>query len=132
MAKTITLPQLGAAIERELGIYQKDVIERVDAAGEKAIKKMVKLAKASAPEMTGRLKKNLTYKAIKGKVLGSGNTMSTFVLHAKAPSHRILHLAVHGHATSNGGRAKGNPFLANAVAAVLPEYEEDVEEALIP
>ena len=132
MAKTITLPQLGAAIERELGIYQKDVIERVDAAGEKAIKKMVKLTRASTPEWTGRLKKNIAYKVIKNRAFGTGNSANTYVLHAKAPSHRVFHLAVHGHATVSGGRAKGNPFLANAVAAVLPEYEEDVEEALIP
>jgi hypothetical protein len=132
MAKTISISELGAAIEQELNMYQKDVIERVDAAGEKAIKKMVKLAKASAPEWTGRLKKNITHKVIKNGVLGTGNATSTYVLHAKAPSHRVFHLAVHGHATVNGGRAKGNPFLKNAVDAVLPEYEEDVEEALIP
>ena len=127
MAKTISLDQLGAAIEAELGVYHKDVIERVDAAGEKAIKKMVKLAKASAPQWTGRLKKDITHKAIERR-MGT----KTFVLHAKAPSYRIFHLAVHGHATKTGGRARGNPFVENALAAVLPEYEEDVEEAMIP
>lgn len=125
MAKTVSLSGLGAAIAAELDMYHKDVIERVDAAGEKAIKKMVKLAKASAPVWTGRLKKDLTH-----KVIASRTGTKTYVLHAKAPSYRIFHLAVHGHATQTGGRAKGNPFLANAVEAVLPEYEEDIEEAL--
>lgn len=125
MSKSISPAQLGAAIEAELGMYHKDVVERVDAAGEKAIKKMVKLAKASAPQWTGRLKKDITHKVIESR-MGT----KTFVLHAKAPSYRIFHLAVHGHATKTGGRARGNPFLANAVAAVLPEYEQDVKEAI--
>ena len=126
MAKTVSITGLGAAIEAELEMYHEDVVKRVNAAGEKAIKNMVKQAKASAPERTGKLKK-----AITSTTLDAGNGAKTYVLHAKAPSHRIFHLAVHGHATKTGGRARGNSFLSNAVAAVLPVYEEDIEEALI-
>lgn len=122
----ITLDRLGDAIAEELELYHQDVIERVNAAGEKAIKDMVKKAKASAPQRTGKLKKAITYKAI-----NQGNGAKKFVLYAKAPTHRIFHLAVHGHATATGGRARGNPFLKNAVDAVLPVYEEDIEEAMI-
>lgn len=125
MTNTVTLTQLGDAIAEELQIYHQDVTERVNAAGEKAIKEMVKKTKASTPKRTGKLQKAITYKAI-----DAGNGAKTYVLHAKAPSHRIFHLAVHGHATKTGGRARGNPFLANAVAAVLPVYEEDIEEAV--
>lgn len=126
MARTISIAQLGDAIAEELQIYHQDVTERVNAVGEKAIKELVRKTKASAPERTGKLKKAITYKAI-----DAGNGAKTFVLYAKAPTHRIFHLAVHGHATKTGGRARGNPFLANAVAAVLPVYEEDIEEAMI-
>lgn len=126
MANTIRIDQLGDAIEAELKLYHEDVTNRVNAAGEKAIKEMVKKAKASAPVRTGKLKKAITYKA-----LDAGNGSKTFVLYAKAPTHRIFHLAVHGHATKTGGRAKGNPFLKNAVDAVLPVYEEDIEEDMI-
>ena len=126
MAKTVSITGLGAAIEAELEMYHEDVVKRVNAAGEKAIKNMVKQAKASAPERTGKLKK-----AITSTTHDAGNGAKTYVLHAKAPSHRIFHLAVHGHATKTGGRARGNSFLSNAVAAVLPVYEEDIEEALI-
>ena len=45
-------------------------------------------------------------------------------------THRLTHLLVHGHATRNGGRTKANPFLKNALDAVLPEYERAVEEAV--
>ena len=125
MANTVTLDQLGDAIAEQLRIYHQDVTERVNAAGEKAIKDMVKKTKASTPKRTGKLQKAITYKAV-----DDGHGAKAFVLHAKAPSHRIFHLAVHGHATKTGGRARGNPFLANAVAAVLPVYERDVEEAI--
>lgn len=122
----ISPSQLGDAIAAELEMYHDDVVKRVNAAGEKAIKDMVKKAKAGAPERTGKLQRAITYTA-----LDAGNGAKSYVLHAKAPSHRIFHLAVHGHATKTGGRARGNAFLANAVAAVLPVYEEDVEEAMI-
>jgi hypothetical protein len=125
MSNSIRPDQLGEALAEQLTIYHENVVERVDAAGEKAVKALVKRTKATAPERTGRLKKDLTWTALQSK-LGT----KTFVLHAKAPSHRVLHLVVHGHATSTGGRAKGNPFVQDALDAVLPEYEKDIEEAL--
>lgn len=125
MANVVSPAALGAEIQKLLTVYHENAVDDLNAAGEKSIKKMVKLAKASAPANTGKLKRNITYKA-----LDAGNGLKTYVLHAKAPSHRIFHLAVHGHATASGGRARGNPFMANAVDTVLPEYERDVEEAL--
>lgn len=125
MARTVSLSGLGNAVAEELSIYHESVVEQVNAAGDKSIKKMVKLAKAGAPSYTGRLKKNITSKAV-----DAGRNFRTYVLYAKAPSHRIFHLAVHGHATANGGRARGNGFLQSAVDAVLPEYEQAIEEAI--
>lgn len=121
----VSMTELGNAIEEQLSLYHENVTERVNAAGETAIKDLVKKTKASTPKRTGKLKKAITYKA-----LSTSNGAKAYVLHAKAPSHRIFHLAVHGHATATGGRARGNPFLANAVASVLPEYERAVEEAI--
>ena len=125
MARTVGLDELGDAIAQELSLYHENVTERVNAAGEAAIKDLVKKTKATTPKRTGKLKKAITYKAI-ADIDGA----KTYVLHAKAPSHRIFHLAVHGHATATGGRARGNAFLANAVGAVLPEYERAIEEAI--
>lgn len=125
MARTVSIDQLDEALAEQLSLYHDEVIEQVNTAGETAIKDLVKKTKAATPKRTGKLKKAITYKAI-----DAGNGTKLYVLHAKAPSHRIFHLAVHGHATKTGGRARGNPFLANAVAAVLPEYERAVEEAV--
>ena len=56
--------------------------------------------------------------------------MTRHIWYVKAPDHRLTHLLVHGHATRNGGRTKPDPFLHNALADVLPEYEKAVEEAV--
>lgn len=124
MAKTIELADLGQAIEQELTTYHRDVLTRVNSASEAAIKALVKKTKATAPRQTGRFRKNIASKAIKGT---QGDRHLWYV---KAPDHRLTHLLVHGHAKQNGGRVKGDPFLKNALDEVLPEYEKAVEEAV--
>ena len=126
MANTTISPAgLGDAIEDCLRLYHEDVIEKVNAAGEAAVKDLVKKTKATAPKRTGTFKKNIAWKA-----LDDGHGGKRYVWHVKAPDHRITHLVVHGHATRTGGRAKGNAFLANALDSVLPDYEKAIEEAV--
>ena len=125
MSKRIKPEALGAAIEKELTTYSKDVKDRVDDAGRQSMKKLVKLTKASAPVGDrGKFRKSITSQEFPGP------RGTTFVWGAKAPHHRLTHLVVHGHAKLNGGRTKGNPFLENALATVLPEYEKAVREAI--
>ena len=125
MSRTTIRPEmLGDAIQKELLGWSKDVQERVDDAGEKAIKKMVKLSKSSAPTKSGAFKRAITYEKEPG---ARGNT---YVWGVKAPHYRLTHLLVHGHAKRNGGRVGGNPFLENAMNQVLPEYEQNVKEAV--
>lgn len=127
MAKKVIDPKhLSEAIREQLTFLHEDVVSKVDAEGEKSIKKLVKLTKATAPVRSGRYYQSLTYQ----KHTADWKECSTFELGAKAPHYRLTHLLVHGHATSNGGRTKGDPFLENALNTVLPEYERNVEEAL--
>ena len=125
MSNTIRPADLGDAILRELSLYHEEVVERVNAVGQESSKKLKKLTKDGAPVASGDFKKSLAIKTQK-----DGHGMKKFILHAKPPKHRIFHLLVHGHAKKNGGRVPGNPFLHNAVDAVLPEYEQAVKEAL--
>lgn len=124
MAKTIKPADIGKAIEQELTVYHKRVVERVNAAGEEAVKDLVKRTKATAPKRTGSFRKNI---ASKTEETPRGNK---YTWHVKAPDYRLTHLLVHGHAKSNGGRVPGDPFLQNAVDEVLPKYEQAVEEAV--
>lgn len=125
MAKSIKPALLGKVIAEQLALYHEDVVEKVNAVGEKAAKALVKKTKATAPKRTGAFAKAITYKAVE-KPTGD----KEFIWGAKAPHHRITHLVVKGHPTSKGDRVPGDPFLENAMAEILPEYEKDVEEVL--
>lgn len=126
MAKSIKPGDLGAAISQELTIYHESIVEKVDAAGAEAVKKLVKLTKASAPVgKRGSYKRNIA-----SKLLKKGKRGSAYVWYVKAPDYRLTHLLIRPHPTLNGGQTKGDPFLKNAVDEVLPEYEEAVKEAI--
>lgn len=127
MAKTtIKASDFGAAITEQLTIYHEDVVEEVNSAGERAIKKLVSLTKKTAPKKSGDYAKSITSVAKENPATGD----KEFTWGARAPHHRLTHLLVKGHPTGNGGRTTGDPFLADALDTVLPEYERDVEEAL--
>lgn len=126
MAKSIKPEDLGAAIEQELTVYHKNVLERINALGSEAVKKIAKLTKATAPKgERGSFKRSITSGEIRKSKRGN-----TYAWYVRAPDHRLTHLLVNGHATRDGGRTKGDPFLQNALEQVLPEYEKNVEEAL--
>lgn len=126
MAKGIAPEQLGAAIERELSLYSDNVLKAVDKASGDAVRKLVRLTRATAPVgHRGSFKRKIS-----SMKLQPGRFSRGYVWFVRAPDHRLTHLLVHGHATKDGGRTKANPFLKNALAEVLPEYEKKVEEAI--
>lgn len=125
-SRTIGIADLGDALRRELTIFHEGLVERLDAAGEKAIKRMVKRTKTTAPELTGSFRRNITYK----KVTADWKEPSKFVWCVRAPDYRITHLLVNGHANVDGSRTEGDDFLQNAKDEVLPEYERECEEAI--
>ena len=127
MAKSSISPdKLSAELQKQLGLYHQEVLEEVNAAGEKAIKKLVKLTKSTAPVRLGRFYKSITYTT----TTNSGTGDKEFTWGAEAPHYRLTHLLVHGHQKEGGGRVDGDPFLEKALEDVLPEYEKDVEEVL--
>ena len=126
MDKTIKPGDLGAAIGQELTMYHAEVVEKLDAAGDAAVKELVKQTKSTAPKgARGSFHRSISSKRLKGDSRGS-----TYVWYVRPPDHRLTHLLVHGHATKDGGRTKADPFLKNALDVVLPEYEEAVKEAV--
>lgn len=127
MANGIDISELADAIDQTLTIYHANVLERIDKAGEDAMKELVKRTKATAP--VGKRQRGFK-RSISSKVLERGPRGSKRVWFVKSPDHRLTHLLVHGHATKNGGRTSADPFLQNAVDTVLPEYEAAVEEAI--
>lgn len=126
MSRRIGLEDLGAAITGELTTYHKEVTDRVNEITGKTIKELAKKTKATAPKgIRGSFKKNIA-----SKVEDAGHGMKRGIWYVKAPDHRLTHLLVHGHATKDGGRTAGDPFLTDALDQVLPDYEKEIEEAV--
>lgn len=123
----VQVEALDEAITQTLTLWHDDVNGAIHAAGERAVKDLVKRTKATAPkgERRGKYKKSITW-SVKHK----NRRNTTYVWHVKPPDHRLTHLLVKGHATRDGNRTKANPFLQNAVDQVFPDYLKDVEEAL--
>ena len=118
--------ELGTALRERLELYSEDITEGINAQGKDAVTKMVKLTKQSAPVgIRGKFKD-----AISSKEIDKGYKAKSYVWYVKEPHYRLTHLLVKGHATVNGGRTKADPFLQNALDAVLPEYEKAVEEVI--
>ena len=114
MAKGVQLEDLGGAIACELTVYSKDVQDKVNApynarAYHRHFAELI--ATTSEKSRTGD---------------------ETHTWYVKPPGQRLTHLLVNGHETRDGGRTKGDPFLQNALADVLPDYEKEVEEAVKP
>ena len=129
MPDKIKPEDIGRAIEDTLTLYGSQVNDRINDAGRDSIRKLVKLTKESAPRgkrSSGNFAKSITSKEEKDKATGA----SKFIWFVRPPNHRLTHLLVHGHATKDGGRTKADPFLANALDIVLPEYEKAIEEAV--
>lgn len=124
--RNVQIEALGEAITQDLAFYSNNVHRAVQAAGEKAVKDLVKKTKATAP--IGHRKK--FRRSITHSVKNKNQRNTTYVWHVKAPDYRLTHLLVHGHATKEGGRTRPDPFLKNALAEVLPQFEKDVEEAI--
>ena len=129
MAKGIKLEDLGGAIAKELTLYGKEVQERVNKAGRKAIKEVERKTKDTAPFNARAYHKHYA-ELITTTTQKSRTGDETHTWHVKPPGHRLTHLLVNGHETRDGGRTKGDPFLQNALDAVLPDYEQEIEEAV--
>lgn len=129
MSKRIALEELGDAIAQELTIYHKDTQDKINKAGRKAIKDLECRTKDTAPfDATVYHRHYVDLIATKTETSRIGD--ERHIWYVEPPGHRLTHLLVDGHETRDGGRTKGDPFLANALAVVLPEYQQSVEEAV--
>ena len=125
----VTLEELAGAITQELTAYAKDVQEAVNKRGRKAIKDVERRTKDTAPFNARAYHQHyadlIATKSEKGR---TGD--EKHIWYVKPPGHRLTHLLVRPHETRDGGRTQGDPFLQNAMDAVLPDYEKEVEEAV--
>lgn len=124
----VKLEDLGGAIAQELTVYSKEVQDKVNKAGRKAIKEVERKTKDTAP-FNARAYHQHYADQITTKTEKSRTGDETHTWYAKGAGGRLTHLLVNGHETRDGGRTQASPFLQNALDDVLPDYEKEVEEA---
>lgn len=129
MAKTVPIDKLGEVVGEELRLYTSEVNDKIYKAGQKAVKELERKTKDTAP-FNARAYHAHFADSIATKSERERTGVTKHIWYVKAPHYRLTHLLVHGHETRDGGRTRADPFLANALAAVLPDYEKEVEEAL--
>lgn len=132
MSKRVLVGEVSAAINEELTVYGQKITDSVNAVGAEEMNRLVEITRATAPRGgVIRKKKKHTpfYKDIRSDVV-PGTRGDRYIWHVGGQNYRLTHLIVHGHATKDGGRTKANPFLTNALAKILPEYESRVKEAI--
>lgn len=126
MSSGINPADLGRELNRILSTYSQEVTDRINEAGKQSMRKIVRLSKANAPVgVRGAFKRSITMAEV-----DAGRGAKRYVWHVKGDEYRLAHLLAHGHATKDGGRTRADPFLRDAVDAVLPEYMEAIEEAI--
>lgn len=128
MAKiTLTADKLAKAVEQELTTYHQNILDKIRSATREGVVKLVRKTRSTAPKDSGEFSRSIAGD-FRGLVKGLNTVRATW--YVKKPHYRLTHLLVHGHAKKGGGRVEGNPFLEDALAEVLPEYEEAVKEAV--
>lgn len=124
---SITPDKLAKALGEQLTLYHEDILERLREVTRETTVKLVRKTRQTAPKQTGEFSKHIS-----GDFRGLARGISTVeaVWYVKPPHHRLTHLLVNGHQKADGGRVDGDPFLADALDELLPEFEQAIEEAI--
>lgn len=121
----INVDQLSETINRELTLYNRNVIDGIKSQTKKSMSQLVKQTKATAP--VGKRKKH--YK----NSIGSKKTKETdrsveYTWYVRGSDYRLSHLLEHGHALKNGGRTRATHFIENASTPIITDYIKQVED----
>lgn len=123
--ETVTISTLNKAITGALEEYNTDVQSKIRTLVDNAMRKLVKLTKATAPRDTGEYVKHIASKK-------SSDTPTKYAKtwYVRGERAHLTHLLNFGHAKANGGRVPGTHFLDYAKKQVIEEYLEAVKEAV--
>ena len=123
--ETVTISTLDKAITGALEEYNADVQGKIRTLVDDAMRKLVRITKATAPRRTGKYAKSISSKV-------SADTPSNYakMWYVRGDRAMLTHLLNDGHAKVNGGRVPGTQFLDYAKKQVIEEYLEAVKEAV--
>ena len=123
MSGIISVDQLSATISEELENYNRIVVQGTKDEAKKAMDRLVRETKATAPTRRPKYKNSITSRKEWESTLGVEYTW-----YVKGSEYRLSHLLENGHATRNGGRTKAYHFIKNASDPILEDYVSAVEE----
>lgn len=123
MSGSISIDQLSEAIGKELENYNRVVVQGTKDEAKKAMDRLVKQTKDTAPTRRPKYKKSITSRKEWETPVGIAYTW-----YVKGSEYRLSHLLENGHATRNGGRTKAYHFIKNASDPIIDEYIQAVEE----
>lgn len=125
MGASISIDQLSAAVDKELTLYSKNVIDGLKKQAEASMGRLVQETKSTAP--VGHRRRH--YKdSIKSRKESESDQAVTYVWYVDGSDYRLSHLLENGHALRNGGRYSGTHFIANAYNPIEEEYVSKCEE----
>lgn len=127
----IPIDSLSDAIKDELDSLNKEVIEKVNKAAEKAAKDGAKELKATSPVRSdGYNRKRPAGSYAKGwsaKVEETNGGMEKWVIYNRT-DYQLTHLLEFGHIIAKtGGRSKAIPHISPVSESVAEEFEQEVE-----
>lgn len=121
----VSIDQLGEAIDHELTLYSKEVIDGVKKQAKKSMDQLVKDTKNTAP--VGHRKRHYKDSITSRKESESDRGIS-YLWYVNGSDYRLSHLLEKGHALRNGGRVAGTHFIENALNPIMEDYVKAVEE----
>lgn len=127
MSTTISVDQLGDAINRELTVYNSRIVDGIKKEARKSMTQLVKDTKATAP--VGNRKKHYR-DSIKSKKISENERSVAYLWYVDGSDYRLSHLLENGHALRNGGRVEGSHFIKRASDPILLRYLQAVEEVI--
>lgn len=124
----ISVDQLSEALGDLLNTYNREIITATKSEAKKAIDKLVRDTKATAP--VGHRRSHHYKNSITSRKEMETDLGIEYLWYVKGSDYRLSHLLEHGHATRNGGRSKAYHFIQNATDPIIESYIKAIEEAI--
>lgn len=122
----MTADEFAAELEQTFGVYNKDVNDAFDRAGERCGKDTNSVIKKHC-----KFKGEKYIKAFRLKRVQVSSLHFRWIWYVKDPYYRLTHLLENGHAKRNGGgRTTAYPHISHGEEFARENYEEYAKEEL--